>query len=108
LADSLKSEVPAGSKLDPSTISQTIKSSKKEESSVSLTIDAKAGAIKDIDSASVVDAIKGKSISDAKSVLSEKYQASDLEAKEMKPSVPFFNSRVPFFKKNISVTIATK
>lgn len=108
LADSLKSEVPAGYKLEQQTINQSIKSSKKQETSVSLTIDAQAAAIKDIDATAVVDVIKGKSLPDAKIALADTFQATDIEAKEMNPPIPFFNTHIPFFKKNISLTIATK
>lgn len=85
-------------------ISFKINEAKIKDRDVDLSVAANATSILKIDSDKILSDIAGKDTNKVEDLVKEKYKSAGFEAK-VKTPIPFLNSRLPFFKKNISLRV---
>ena len=107
LLDKIGSEIPDGYSLSPSQITFRITQASRDKKSkkVTLGIESKAFPQLKLDSQAVVMALRGKSLEDAEKSIRTEFKAEGIDANVTSP-LPFLESRIPFFAKNISINLA--
>lgn len=106
LKDNFTDKLPQGYKLDENNISYEIKDAKKNDKTIDMTLESKALLLKDVSTDDVISQIKGKKRTSVEKILKEKFQATGADIK-YKPNLPLLNSWMPFFKKNIELTVSS-
>jgi hypothetical protein len=106
LKNSYTGEIPAGYKLDEDKITFDVKSIKKDKTKVTMTIEAKGLALKDVSQPDIVSKIAGKKQSKVDEILKEDFQATGSEI-HMRSPLFLYNFWVPFFKKNIQIKVSS-
>lgn len=106
LQDNLKDELDQGYSLEKNNINYKIKSLKKENDQLKLTIEVKAKAIKKIDQDKLVSDILGKNQKTLELILKDDYQVGGFEIINNQ-SLPFLKGYLPFFRQNINLKISS-
>lgn len=107
VADKLKDSISKDRQLPLSNISYKIDRAEKSNDTVELTVKVEAEVIPKLDENSFRQKIAGKSTSKIKKIVEEEYKAIGYKLSVDTP-VPFFKSRLPFFKKNIFLRIESR
>jgi len=102
----LKKVVPSGYLVDSDKIIYKIEKANKEKNKIELTITAKSKSFKDIKTTDVLTKIAGKNKAQVETVFNKDFQLSGFKI-NIKPNFFFFESRLPFFKRNINLTISS-
>jgi len=105
LAAELRDKVEAGKVLQPDKIAYTIQKASKKGSTVSITLNVNAVSVKAVDTNKVKRSLPGVKRSDLDKTIKEQYGAQRYDV-EMKQPIPFLNTFMPLFEKNISVRIS--
>lgn len=110
IADELETEVPAGYKLQTDKLEYKVEDSEIDEAGelVKLKIQATDEAVKEVSSEELIKSISGKTNAQLHTILKEKFEAEDVEIKQVSPSISIFGNWMPFMKQNIKVTISSR
>lgn len=104
IADRSSDFIPSGYHLPPGNISYTITDAQLEDQKVTLSLSVGARAVMKLEEAQLLADLKGKNIKTAEQILKDTYKAADYRI-EVRSFIPFLNSRLPFFIKNIKLII---
>ncbi len=108
LKESFDEDVPSGFRLEEEKISFDIQEVKKKNQQITGKIDAKALVIKDVSKEELINKMIGKKKSDLEELLKNDFQASGIEIKsQSKIPLLLLDNWLPFFKKNIEVSISS-
>lgn len=106
LKSTFKGDIPSGFRLDEDKITFEFQDTKQVKDNISLTILAKAQILKDVAKSDIVNKIVGKRKTEIEKLLKDDFQASGYEIKTSS-SLFFLDYWLPFFKKNISLTVSS-
>lgn len=104
LRTTLQSSVPEGYTLESNDITYRIIDAQNRKNKISLSVKAVLRPQYDINKKELYSKIKGKSVSDVKSILKSEYNVTGYEL-DVASDIPFLNTIVPLFDKNITVII---
>ncbi len=106
IAEEFAGEAPDGYTIASEGISYKIISAEKDEETedIQILVQATAYPTLKLDTKAFTDEIKGKSVSMVDGIATGRYNAKSLEAIVQAP-LPFLQSRIPFFSRNISVKL---
>lgn len=106
LQKSFQGEVSSGFKLNEDKITFELNDAEIDEDEISVNVVAKTKLMKDIVNGDIAGKIAGKKKNDIEQILKKDFQASGYEIRINSP-IFFFENWLPFFKKNISLTISS-
>jgi len=90
--------------LSPESINYSLKEEEEKEEKVILTVAVSAKTIAKVDKKQLFTELVGKNSPQVEKIIKEKFKALGYEMK-IKTNLPFLKSRLPFFGKNIELTI---
>lgn len=105
LSQELKDKVEAGKVLQPDKIVYSIQKATKKGNNVTLILTANAVSVKAVDANKVKHALPGVKRSDLDKTIKNQYGAERYDV-QMRQPIPFLNSFMPPFEKNITVKIS--
>lgn len=105
LAEELRDKVEAGKVLQPDKIIYTIQKASKKGSTVTIVMSVNAVSVKAVDTNKVKRSLPGVKRSDLDKTIMGQYGAQRYDI-DMKQPIPFLNTFMPLFEKNISVRIS--
>jgi hypothetical protein len=109
LSTALQSDLPSGYKPLVHELVYEIKETEKDdESTASLTVDVTEKVAKELQKEKVVSQLSGKSTSQLVTIARNQLEAEDAAVNNVFPALPIIKDRLPFFSKNITVTISAK
>jgi len=104
ILNSLSSLINPDYELSPDNINYVLKKVEEEDGKLMLTTDASAKTMIKIDKKQLMRELLGKDLKELEKIIKEKFRARAYEVK-IKTDLPFLKSRLPFFEKNIDLTI---
>lgn len=107
LHNGLKDEIISGYKLKKDQTSYEIDDADKDDDRIDLEISVKAKTVKDVKEQEIVNTIVGKKINVVENILKQDFEAEDYELHD-KQYFFLFKKFMPFFSKNIQLTISIK
>ncbi len=106
LAKKLDEETPHGFVLQKDKVSYKVKNAKENKKVVDLSLSASVQAMADVSKKDVIDSVKGKSKESLKEALKARYKVLGFKI-DITPKIVLLDKWMPFFSKNITLTIST-
>lgn len=104
LKKEIEKDIPSGYMLEDKNLEFKIISATKEKAGLTIQLNLKAKGTKKIDTKSVITQIRGKQVSAVENLLKSEYGAKSSSI-EVQPPLFFIKNILPFFEKNITLTI---
>lgn len=103
---SIKDQIPDGFSINKSEINYSISKATVSDNKVELELNIKAKAIKRIARTNLLEAIIGKDKKSLENILKQQFKVEGYDLKIAEP-LPLLNNLLPFFQKNINLTVTS-
>jgi len=106
LEKNFKEKIPVGYSISKDSIQTSIRDTTNTNGEITLELEVKIKAMKNINKDSLINKIVGKNKLKVIEIAKDEFKAAGLEV-NIKPNIIFFNQNLPFNKKNILLTISS-